>query len=56
MDKPKELEFKVILDVVLNKWAKEGIPKRRNPNKEKKMTPKPAVVQEANEEELVQTN
>ena len=30
--------------------------KRRNPNKEKKMTPKPTVVQEADEEELVETN
>ena len=30
--------------------------KGRNPNKEKKMTPKPAVVQETNEEELVETN
>ena len=28
MDRPKKLEFKVILDVVQNKSAKEGIPKR----------------------------
>ena len=34
------------------RYSKKG----RNPNKEKKMTPKPAVVQETNEEELVETN
>ena len=43
MDRPKKLEFKVILDVVQNKSAKEGIP----------MTSKPL---EAIIEELVETN
>ena len=53
----KELELKVILDVALNKWAKEGISKKEEiPLKRKKMTSKPVVAEEANVEELVETN
>ena len=52
----KELELKVILDVVPNKRAKEGISKKEEIPIKGNMTLEPVVVEEANIEELVQTN
>ena len=52
----KELELKVILDVVPNKRAKEGISEKEEIPIKGNMTLEPVVVEEANIEELVQTN
>ena len=52
----KELELKVILDVVPNKRAKEDISKKEEIPIKGNMTLEPVVVEEANIEELVQTN
>ena len=52
----KELELKVILDVVPNKRAKEGISKKEEIPIKGNMTLEPVVVEVANIEELVQTN
>ena len=57
MDKPKRIRAQGNSWRCVKQMSERGyFKKRRNPMKEKKMTLKPVVAEEANVEELVETN